>query len=128
MLKKFISSGLFTLGVTASALTDADKLIAVKYLTSSSYSDIVNACSERYPDNAQAYKFALETWLQSNELAISNGKVVFENQAKAESPPKDPDEIIKMFNQTVKLNFAGLSETQKLQRCHFVFETLKNEQ
>jgi hypothetical protein len=128
MLKKFISVGLFTFGVTASAVADAEKQFAVKYLTSSSYSDIVSACSEKFPDNAESYKSALEGWLQSNALAMSKGKVIFENQVTAERPEKKPDDMIKMFNQVVTSDFANLTDKKKLQRCNFVFETLKNEQ
>jgi hypothetical protein len=79
MLKKFISFGLFTLGVTASALTDAEKQIAVKYLTSSSYSDIASACSEKFTHNAENYKSALKRWLENNDLAMTKGRVIFEN-------------------------------------------------
>jgi hypothetical protein len=113
---------------TVVALSNADKLIAVKYLTSSSYPDIVNACSAKFPEKGEIYKATLDKWLEANNFAISRGKLIFEAQTKAESPEKNPDEIIKEFKQMVSIDFSGLSDAIKAQRCSFILETMKNEQ
>lgn len=128
MLKKFILISILTASTEAGALTDSDKIVAVKYLTSSSYSDIVNACGAKFPEKAELYKATLDDWLEANNFAISRGKLIFEAQTTAERPEQNPDEIIKQFNQRVSIDFSGLSDAQKAQRCSFILETLKNEQ
>lgn len=128
MLKKIILTSILTASSAAGALTDSDKLVAIKYLTSSSYPNIVDACGAKFPDKAELYKTTLDDWLKANNFAISRGKLIFEAQTKAESPDKNPDEIIKQFNQMVVIDFSGLSDAQKAQRCSFILETLKNEQ